>query len=465
MSDASLTIPQLEQWIEGRLQKAGTPGAAVLLERDGEPLLSRGFGHRNAEADLVADVDTVFGCGSITKCMTALAILLLEEDGRLGVGDPVVSYLPDLRLSGSSADDLAIHHLLTHTSGLPQLPTRHYAWLSQDDLEPFERAAIERLPPRAPIRSFDELIAFLGEHTYALNAPPGVQYSYSNEGYNLLGAIVERVSGKSLATFVQERILPAGMSRSSLDLQFTLSLPNVTSLYVRREGKVAPSANWFNPASFRASGGLRTTAADLARYFRMMAARGVLDGVRTAASASMEKMTTGYASLDEADPYGYGLHVGDHHGRLLAHHGGGTKGISAYAGFAPADGVICVVLTNLAGSPAGAIWLACVRTALGLPPARPVSPVEPIELPIDTLRSFAGYYPSEEGGALRVVVDDSGGVLVKGVELGWSAPAVPTAQDALTFIGQAGPQTIRFLRIGGPDISHVFMRGRAVRRA
>jgi hypothetical protein len=303
----------------------------------------------------------------------------------------------------------------------------------------------------------------LGEHPFALHAPPGQQYSYSNEGYNLLGAIIERVSGKSLPAFVRERILgPAGMSRSSLDLRFTLSLPNVTRLHVRRDGKVVSSSNWFNPACWLAAGGLRTTAADLTRYFKMLAAGGVLDGVRIASPQSVAKMTRGHADKGDANRYGYGLTIADLDGHAVAEHGGGHKGVSAMAGFAAADGVVCVVLTNLAAAPALAIWTACVRTALELPQAPLDQPVKPLAVPLDTLRDFAGHYVSAEAGAFRVVVDDAGGVVVTS-EAG-SVPAAPTAQDALTFVGPLGAQTIRFLRLGGAGVSHALTGGRVIPR-
>ena len=466
MSDAPLSITELERWIESTFQAAATPGAAVVLERHGEPLLARGFGHRDVSSGEAANIDTVFGSGSITKSLTALAILLLEEDAKLSTSDPVVKHLPDLRLAGATTTaPITIHHLLTHTSGLPPLPSRHYAWLSQDDLEPSERAPLERLPPREPIRSFEELVAFLGEYPVELHARPGEQFSYSNEGYNLLGAIIERVSGQPLPTFVRERILaPVGMDRSSLDLRFTLSLDNVTKLHVRQDGKVVTSANWFNPVCWAAAGALRTTAVDLARFFRMLAQDGSLDGKRVASPDSIRKMTTPYAPSRDGAAYGYGLSLRDLHGHELAHHGGGHKGVAAMGGFAAPEGLVCVVMTNFAEAPAPQVWTACIRTALGLPLGPLSEAVEPISLPTASLRRFAGFYRSLEGAAFKVAVDDAGGILVSAGDL--SAPALPTADDAITFSVPGGwPQTIQFFSLGGDQVSHAFIGGRLVKRA
>jgi CubicO group peptidase (beta-lactamase class C family) len=457
------SVAELEAWIEATLRAAGTPGAAVILERDGERLLARGFGRRDVEAGLAPDVETVFGCGSVTKSLTALAILLLEEDGKLATSDAVTTHLPELHPPGPLVTPVTIHHLLTHTSGLPPLPARHYAWLSQEDLEPFERAALGQLPPRPPITSFDDLIQFLSEYAFELHAPPGEQFSYSNEGYNLLGAIVERVSGQSLPAFVSERILaPAGMTRSSLDLQSTLSLPNVTTLYVRHDGEVAASANWFNPRCWSAAGALRSTAADLARFFRMLASDGVLDGVRIASSGSIRKMTAAYTARNDASSYGYGLCLSELDGHALAYHGGGHKGVTAFAGFAAAERVICTVLTNLSDAPVEPIWAACMRAALGLPPGPLVEPPKPIELELETLRSFAGAYESLESGRFSVAVDDAGGVLL--TTEGGSVRAVPVARDTLMFTGPQGEQTVRFLHLGRADVSHAYHGGRVIKR-
>jgi len=462
------SIEYLEDWIGQTLREAGTPGASVVLDRRGERLLARGFGHRDVRAGLSPDADTVFGCGSVTKSFTALALLLLEEEGRLATGDPVAKHLPELRLPGADPLSLTLHHLLTHTSGLPPLPTRHYAWLSQDDLETFEREEIagllRRLPPRGAVRSFEELLAFLGDHAYELHAPPGEQFSYSNEGYALLGAIIERVSGTPLPAFIHERILaPAGMKRSSLDLRFTLRLENVTRLYVRRGNQVVSSPNWFDPVCWSPAGGLRSSAADLARYFRMLASDGELDGVRIASAGSIRRMTTAYARREATEWYGYGLlRLADFQGHSLIRHGGGHKGVASCAGFAPADGIVCSVLTNLANSPAEKIWEGCVRAALGLTPGPLFERGPAVALPLDTLRSFAGTYYSPEGAGAKVLVDDEGVVRVRIGEV--SVLARPTAEDTLAFSGPRGDQTIRFVRLRGDGISHAAIGGRLVPR-
>jgi hypothetical protein len=159
------------------------------------------------------------------------------------------------------------------------------------------------------------------------------------------------------------------------------------------------------------------------------------------------------------------LQLSDLGGHPLVYHGGGHKGVAACAGFAAAEGVVCAVLTNLAETPVEGIWTACMRAALGLPPGPLFEPPTPIDLDIGALRSFAGVYQSLEAGRLSVIVDDAGGVVVQ-AEGGGALRARPVVGDALVFAGpQGAEQTIRFLRLNGPHISHALHGGRVIKRS
>jgi hypothetical protein len=173
-------------------------------------------------------------------------------------------------------------------------------------------------------------------------------------------------------------------------------------------------------------------------------------------------MTTAYSSRGRGISYGYGLQLSTLGGHPLVYHGGGHKGVAAYAGFAAAEGVVCTVLTNFAEAPVTAIWAACMRTALGLPPGPLFEPVEPISLSVEILRNFAGTYLSLEAGRLRVVVDGAEGASVEAN--GASFRARPAADDTLVFDSPGGEQTIQFLRLGGSEVSHAFQGGRVIKR-
>ena len=184
--------------------------------------------------------------------------------------------------------------------------------------------------------------------------------------------------------------------------------------------------------------------------------------MRIASVESVQRMTTAYASRGRDISYGYGLQLSTLGGHPLAYHGGGHKGVAAYAGFAAAEGVVCTVLTNFAEAPVTAIWAACMRTALGLSPGPLFEPAEPISLPVENLRNFAGTYLSLEAGSVRVVVDDAEGASVEAN--GATILARPAGNDTLVFDSPGGEQTIQFLRLGGSEVSHAFQGGRVIKR-
>lgn len=165
------------------------PGAALLLLRDGEALVRRGYGRADLEAGVRVTPQTNFRLASISKQFTAAAVLLLAQDGALRLDDPVRRWLPELP---ATADAVTLHHLLTHTSGL----------VDYEDL----------MAPDAIEQVHDgDVLRLLAAHE-RLYFAPGSDYRYSNSGYALLALVVERASGMRYARFLRERIfLPLGM--------------------------------------------------------------------------------------------------------------------------------------------------------------------------------------------------------------------------------------------------------------
>ncbi len=165
------------------------PGASLLVLRDGEAVLRRGYGMSDLEHGVEAGPATDYRLASVTKQFTAAAILLLAQDGRLGIDDPVRRWLPSLP---AAADAVTLRHLLTHTSGLvdyEDLMAPDYAGQIRD-------AGVLRLLERE-------------NRTYFI---PGSAYRYSNSGYSLLALVVEKASGKSFQDFLAQRIFePMGM--------------------------------------------------------------------------------------------------------------------------------------------------------------------------------------------------------------------------------------------------------------
>ena len=168
------------------------PGASLLVVHDGKSVVRRSWGMADVEKHVAATPATNYRLASVTKQFTAAAILLLAQDNKLFLSDKASKYLPSLP---KSAESITIHQLLTHTSGL----------VDYEDL----------MDPTATRQVHDKDVLELLSHKDSLYFPPGSKYQYSNSGYSLLSLIIEKVSGKSFATFLHDRIFaPLGMNNT-----------------------------------------------------------------------------------------------------------------------------------------------------------------------------------------------------------------------------------------------------------
>ena len=178
-------------FLDGR--PVAAPGAAVMVIRDGQVVKKAGYGMADIERGVPIESDTAFRLASVSKQFTAMAIMMLEEEGRFGYDDPVAVFLPELSRFGN---DLSIRHLLTHTGGLPD----YYDVMVQV-------SGVERPLTKHALAVFSSW----GEPLFA----PGERYEYSNPGYELLALIAERAYGRSFPELVEARIFaPLGMTRS-----------------------------------------------------------------------------------------------------------------------------------------------------------------------------------------------------------------------------------------------------------
>lgn len=266
-------LEELDPIVARGMARAKTPGLSLGFLRRGRPPFARGYGYRNREARLPATPRTVYGIASVTKSFTALAVLRLAEHGLLRISDPVVRYLPELRIPGASARrPIRLHHFLTHSSGLPPLPSIYYTSMRSVRRDPPYDPRIARRvgvdPDHVPIDTYEQLMRFLSEEKYTVLSPPGQYFSYSNEAFGLLGAVIERVAGRTYESFLEEELLrPAGMSSTSFDTGILFREPEVTTLYSPRwtgsRHSLVPSEEWWEDTCLRGAGALRTSAVDL----------------------------------------------------------------------------------------------------------------------------------------------------------------------------------------------------------
>jgi CubicO group peptidase (beta-lactamase class C family) len=462
MSEAAWSA-RFERWAEPLVRRAEAPGVIVAVGERGRMTYAHGFGHRDREAGLPITPDTMFGIGSVTKSFTAVAILQLQEQGRLSIDDPVVRHIPELAVPNAHGDPpMRIHHLLTHSSGLPPLPTLVPAMLTslrQDEAVAREMGLpTELLRDGQAIDSPEEMVRYLNALDIRPLGRPGEVFSYSNDGYALLGMIVERVSGQPYGDYLAEHVLgPAGMGRTGL-VEAAPGDPDASVLYARRrregeggaegEGEVVRSPLWWQSSAMAAAGFLRSTAADLLRYLEIFRTGGTVDGVRLLREESVRAMTARHIACDLDQWYGYGLMVSAHQaGVTLVEHGGSIKGVAAQILLVPERGLTVAVLANLAGTPSLRLAIGAVNAYLGLEDVGTprISPPD-YAGPAEDLEELVGRYASEEGAQCEVSREGDHLVLTSGGE---RLPARRIGARRFLIVYHEEPMGVEFRPVGG----------------
>lgn len=287
---------------------------SVLVARGGTILFSKAYGSANLEWNIPNTTTTKFRIGSVTKQFTAAAVLLLEERGKLKIEEPVKTYYPD---APDAWNQITLFHLLTHTSGIPNYTT----------FPEYESLSGSRTTP-------DQLVKRFRDHP--LEFVPGANMRYSNSGYALLGAIIEKVSGMTYAKFVEENIfMPLGMKDSGYDSSSAI-IP-VRAAGYGRSSNGPVNARYLDMTIPYAAGALYSTAEDLLRWEQ------ALFGGKILSEASLKKMTT-----PARDDYAFGLVVRKQFGsRNLIEHGGSINGFRCQLFYYPDSKVTVVALSNL----------------------------------------------------------------------------------------------------------------------
>ncbi len=309
-------LDRMEQIIQYEVSNKAFMGT-VLVARGNSVLLSRGYGSANLEWNQPNSPTTKFRLGSLTKQFTAAAVLLLEERGKVSLTDPIKKHLPD---APAAWDAITIHHLLSHSSGIPN-------FTSFPDYESTKTVATT--PTQTIARFRDKPLDF----------PPGDRFAYSNSGYIVLGALIEKISGMPYAQFLQENIFtPLAMKDTGYDDSEAI-IPQRAAGYVRGpKGRgIAPYVNMTIPFS---AGGLYSTTEDLLKWQLALATGKVVS------AASFAKMTT-----PNKGNYGYGLTINTlKSGAKVISHGGGIEGFNTYLAYYPADELTVIALGNLNGN-------------------------------------------------------------------------------------------------------------------
>ena len=294
----------------------GLPGMEVGVQIGDDAPFLRGYGFSNLEDRIRVHANDVFQVGSITKQFVAALIMRRVETGQIDLNDSITDYVPELNTRGYR---VTIRQLLTHTAGAP-----NYTNYLTDLETPMTQQQIINLV-----------------NQQAWDFPPGTNWSYSNTGYYLAGMVLERVTGESFVTILNnEIILPLGLTRTS----YCGTVPGqpVPQGYMRSPGvPLQPAPSW-DPDLGWAAGALCSTTGDLLRWVR------ALSGGEVVSPASWSEMTTKVELTSGLFyDYGYGLSVTSYAGKQLIAHGGAVPGFLCFLAWYPEYDLSVAVLTNL----------------------------------------------------------------------------------------------------------------------
>jgi len=308
---------EVARTVRAEMEKQHIPGLALLVSRNGVPIRAQGFGLASLELSVPVKPDTVFQSGSIGKQFTATAVMLLVEEGKIGLNDPLSKYFAD---GPSWWKEVTIRELLSHTAGFTDYPKDFD--LRKDYSEEELLKMVEAIPPAYP---------------------SGTNWAYSNMGYVTLGILIHKVSGQYFGDFLRERVFkPLGMSTSRIISEADV-IPNRAAGYVLKNGQVK-NQEWVSPsANSTADGSLYFTILDLAKWDAALYTEKVLK------ETSKREMWT-VANLRDGKPnpgsYGFAWFVDSRNGHRLVGHDGRWQGFTTHIARYLDDRLTIVILTN-----------------------------------------------------------------------------------------------------------------------
>lgn len=358
---------------------APAPGCAAAVSLNGELVFEKAFGLADLEHNVPNTPQTIFESGSVAKQFTAAALVLLQQDGKLNLDDPVRKYIPELPDYGAP---LTIRHMLNHTAGLRDWGTV----LGLTGAGRGERVITQDL-------AFDVII-----HQRALDFTPGAEYSYSNSGYNLAAIIVERVSKQKFPAFVEERLFkPLGMKNSSWRDDYQRIVPGRAQGYARQgNGPWRLNMPFMNVYG---NGGMLTTVGDWMKWNAM------LDSNSLGAPLVKELETRGVLNDGRKIAYALGLTVAKYKGLKDVSHGGATAGYQTFMARYPDNKVSVSVMCNGTSPSAGGIAAGITDEIFG-PFPEPSRP-EPAKVSEDELKRLVGIWRNEKTHApARFVIEN-----------------------------------------------------------
>lgn len=309
---------KVDDYVQGEMEKQHIPGLSLAVLRSGETIKCAAYGLANIEANLPARPETVFQLQSITKTFTATAVMMLVEEGKIGLDDKVTKYVEGLP---ACCNEITVRHLLSHTSGVKDFINEPTVDLRKD------------ISAQRVVKSLVDL---------PLNFAPGEKYSYSNTGYHLLGMIIHKVTDKLWHEFVKERIFdPLGMNDTRV-ISLSHVITNRAEGYVWENDRLQ-NGHFVAPTILAyAGGGMRSTILDMTKWDAALYTEKLLKHSTLEQMWISERLNNGSKA-----GYGFGWAVGEFRGhRLVSHTGSHMTGFKTAILRFLDDKLTVVVLTN-----------------------------------------------------------------------------------------------------------------------
>jgi CubicO group peptidase (beta-lactamase class C family) len=316
-SQAQKLNQKIDSLIQSEFKDSNGPGGVFLVSKKGKPVYKKAFGMANLELEIKLNTNSIFQIGSMTKQFTAIAILMLEEQGKLKITDPISKYIPSY-LNGNM---ITIHHLLTHTSGIKDFTKmKALSDIAQKEMTPAQMVDFFKNEP--------------------VDFAPGEKFDYNNSGYVVLGYIIELASGETYEDFIKKNIFDIiGMTNSYYASDRKIIKNRAYGYHKKSSGYVNKTIiNFSVPFS---SGSLMSTLDDMLRWQNALNQNLLLSSKNEMKAFTKYKLNNG-----QEIEYGYGWHLKNINGIPTREHGGSIFGFKSMAVYIPSEDIYVVGFSN-----------------------------------------------------------------------------------------------------------------------
>ncbi len=413
-------VQALDQYLSRLFEKKKLTGLSVTAFGPEGEVFAKGYGKANADGSLLCDENTMMGIASMSKSHASLCLAILAAEGKVSFDDPVYKFFPTFKVPGAARDAVTLRHLAMHTAGIP--PIEPLEWSIAMHLSPERHSdwatTLQKTAPN-PFSTIDQVIDYIATLPYETLGAPGEVFSYCNEGYALLSYAVDLVAGMPLEDFLKARVYgPLGMTRTVLDVDASeareVSGGNITSLFSRDDDDSEATCDdaWSVLPPFRACGLVKSTAKDMATYYRCLSNYGMHEGKQVIPREAVELLIGLNFPLEKRTNYCLGLYKRAFEGHAVCEHSGALHGASSHGGLLLNEGWGFAALCNLDDQDVDVFVHALMNWVLGLPLSTSHRWYAPVGHAFSNPEMVEGTYRAHEGIPAEVTVYQENGVLM-----------------------------------------------------